>query len=501
VTIKIIYPGATADPRNEIEEVGVGDLELALLGGGRTVISGESLDALRAGFRGQLLTAGDPGYDGARGMWNGMMDKHPGLIAACGGTADVVAAVNFARESGLLVAVRGGGHNVAGHASCDGGLVIDLSMMRSVHVDPQRQTVRAQGGAKLGDLDTETQVHGLAVPAGVVSTTGVGGLTLGGGTGWQTRKRGLTIDNLLSVEIVTADGQVRVASERENPDLFWAVRGGGGNFGVVTWFEYQAYEVGPVVWICAPFYPFEDSPAVIRAFRDFMADAPPEFGAALLFWSVPALTPWYPEDHHGKATIIPFLVYNGGLEEGERLTAPLRNLATPYVDHSRAMPWIALQAMFDPYVPVGDQQYYWKNLFLSSAGDEVLDDLVDIAATIPSKYTYLVMQPLGGPLNKVAADATAWGNRDINYMFEFDSMWRDAAEADTNIEWTRRQWDALQKHSTGGLYVNFPGFGEEGEELVRRAVGSKNYDRLAAVKAEYDPTNIFRLNQNIQPRA
>jgi FAD/FMN-containing dehydrogenase len=479
----------------------MGDLELATLDGGMSVISADRLDALQAGFRGRLLTAHDAGYDDARAIWNGMMDRRPGLIAQCRGTADVVAAVNFARDNGVLVAVRGGGHNVAGHASCDGGLVIDLSPMHAVLVDPERQLVRAQGGAQLGDLDTETQVYGLAVPAGVVSTTGVGGLTLGGGTGWQTRKRGLSIDNLRSVEIVTADGRVRVASEDEHPDLFWAVRGGGGNFGVVTTFEFQAYEVGPIVWVCAPFYPLADSPAVLRAFRDFMADAPPEFGAALLFWSVPALSPWYPQEHHGKACVIPFLVYNGDLGEGVRLTAPLRNLGTPYVDHSRGMPWTALQTMFDPYVPAGDQQYYWKNLFLTSAGDEVLDDLADIAATIPSTYTYLVMQPIGGALNKVAADATAWGNRDVNYMFEFDSMWRDPAEADTNIEWTRRQWEALQKHSTGGLYVNFPGFGEEGESLVRRAVGDKNYEQLAAVKAVYDPTNMFRLNQNIQPRA
>lgn len=479
----------------------MGDLVLAMLDGGATAISGERLDAFQAEFRGRVLTDGDAGYDDARAMWNGMIDKRPGLIAQCRGTADVVTAVNFARDNGLLVAVRGGGHNVAGHASCDGGLVIDLSPMHGVLVDPQRQTVRAQGGAKLGDLDAETQVYGLAVPAGVVSTTGVGGLTLGGGTGWQTRKRGLGIDNLLSVEVVTADGQVRVASEDSHPDLFWAVRGGGGNFGVVTSFQFQAHEVGPTVWICAPFYPMADSPVVLRAFRDFMADAPPEFGAALLFWSVPALSPWYPEEHHGKACVIPFLVYSGDVADGERLTAPLRKLGTPYVDHSRAMPWTALQAMFDPYVPESDQQYYWKNLFLSSASDKVLDDLAGIAATIPSTYTYLVLQPIGGALNKVAADATAWGNRDINYMLEFDSMWRDPAEADTNIEWTRRQWDAMQKHSTGGLYVNFPGFGEEGESLVRRAVGEKNYERLTAVKAVYDPTNMFRLNQNIQPRA
>jgi len=474
------------------------DLRITRLEGGEGMLEGDSIDAFKATLRGPLLRVGDPGYDDIRRIWNGMMDKRPALIARCQGTADVINAVNFARDNSILLAVRGGGHNVAGFSSCDGGLMIDLSLMNGVHVDARAGIVRAQGGCTLGDLDRETQVFGLAVPAGVVSATGIAGLTLGGGTGWQTRKRGLTIDNLISVDIVTADGKARVASETENKDLFWAVRGGGGNFGVVTSFEYRAYPVGPTVMLCAPFYPFEMSGRVIRAFRDFMREAPAEFGAALLFWSVPA-NPYFPQEHHGKPAVIPVLVYVGDVAEGDRLTKPLRSMGAPLVDLSGPYPWTGLQAMFDPFVPKAALQYYWKNLYLKSDDDEVLDYLIDVAATLPSRYTYLVFQPLAGAIGRVAADATAFGPRNMNYMFEFDSMWSDPADAEKNISWTRQKWADLHKYSNGGLYINFPGFGEEGEKLVRSAVGNASYERLAQVKAKYDPKNLFRLNQNIKP--
>lgn len=474
------------------------NISIVTMAGEQIHLGDERIEAFRASLRGPLIGQGADGYDKARLLWNGMMDKKPALIACCQGTADVIAAVNFARDNNLLLAVRGGGHNVTGNAACDGGLMIDLSLMRGVRVDPETQTVRAQGGATLGDLDSETQVHGLAVPAGVVSTTGIAGLTLGGGTGWQTRKRGLTIDNLLSVDIVTADGQLRVASKDENPDLFWAVRGGGGNFGVVTSFEYRAYPVGPEVWLCCPFHPFDECSEVMRAFRDFIKTAPEEFGAALLFWSVPA-NPYFPEEHHGKLTVIPLLVYIGDLAKGEELTEPLRKMAQPYVDLSGRYPWTGLQAMFDPFVPTAGLRYYWKNAYLRSDDDEVLDFLAEIAATLPSTHTYLVLQPLGGALNKVGSADTAFGTRDVNYMFEFDSMWPDKSDDEKNIAWTREKWEALQKYSTGGLYINFPGFGEEGESLVRAAVGDDNYHRLTQIKAKFDPGNLFRLNQNIRP--
>ena len=473
-------------------------LQVATLDGNRASITASSLDAFKSSLRGPLLRPGDAEYDDARLIWNGMMDRKPALITRCIGTADVISTVNFARKHNILLAVRGGGHNVAGNASCDDGLMIDLSRMNSVRVDPENCIVRAGGGATLGELDRETQVFGLAVPAGVVSTTGIAGLTLGGGTGYQTRKRGLTIDNLLSVDIVTADGQARVASKEVNSDLFWAVRGGGGNFGVVTSFEYRAFPLGPKVWLCAPFHPFEASRQVLRAFRDFMRDAPPEFGAAVLFWTVPS-DPFFPKEHQGKPVVIPQLVYTGAVEDGERLTKPLRTLATPLVDLSGAYLWTEMQSMFDPFVPKKLLQYYWKNLYLTSAENDVLDYLTQIAATLPSKHTYLVLQPLAGAMSNIAADASAFGPRDMNYMFEFDSMWSDPAEAEKNIAWTRQKWADLQRYSTGRLYINFPGFGEEGEKLVRSAVGNASYERLAKIKAKYDPDNLFRLNQNIKP--
>lgn len=462
-------------------------------------MSADAVEVLRGNLRGALVEPGNAEYDEVRVIWNGMMDKRPALIARCQGTADVVAAVNFAREHDALLSVRGGGHSVAGYASCDGGLMVDLSLMNAVRMDPTTRRVRAQGGALLGDLDRETQVFGLSVPAGVVSTTGVGGLTLGGGTGWQTRKHGLTIDNLVSVDIVTADGQARVASEAENPDLFWAVRGGGGNFGVVTSFEYQAHPMGPMVWVCAPFYPHSEAGQLVRSFRDFMADAAPEVGGALLFWSVP-VNPYFPEEHHGKSTVVPFFVYSGEPAKGERLTEAFRKFGEPLCDLSGAYPWTVLQTMFDPFVPKAGLSYYWKNLYLRTVDDEVIDHLIATASTIPSRYTYLVLQPLAGAISNVSADATAFGPRTMNYMFEFDSMWKDPADAEENIAWTRRMWSETQRYSTGSLYINFPGFGEEGEDLVRAAVGQNSYDRLSQLKAQYDPTNLFRLNQNILPR-
>ena len=474
------------------------DLQATALDGNRTVIERKNVETFAASLRGALLEPGQPGYDEGRFLWNGMMDKRPALIARCEGVADVIAAVNFARDNNILLAVRGGGHNVAGFGACDGGLMLDLSRMKSVRVDPANRIVRVEGGASLGEMDRETQVFGLAVPAGVVSTTGVAGLTLGGGTGWQTRKRGLTVDNLLSVDIVTADGTARVASASENPDLFWAVRGGGGNFGIVTSFEYRAYPIGPTVYLCAPFFPFDHSPKVFRAFRDLERSVPEEMGAALLFWSVPA-NPFFPAEHHGKPVVIPVFVYTGDPAAGETLLRPVRNWAKPLVDLSGPLPWTALQSMFDPFVPKQAQRYYWKNLYINRNDDEVLDRLIEIAATTPSRYTYLVWQPLGGAMARIGDEETAFGPRKVGTMWEFDSMWVDPAEDEKNIAWTRKGWADLQRYSNGGLYINFPGFGEEGEKLLRAAVSNANYERLAKLKAKFDPENLFRQNQNIKP--
>jgi FAD/FMN-containing dehydrogenase len=478
----------------------VAGARVATRDGNATELDDQTLQAFAANLRGGLLRPGDPGYDDGRVLWNGMMDKRPAMIARCSGPADIIAAVNFAREHNLLLAVRGGGHGVAGRAACDAGLMLDLSLMRGVRVDPRGQTARVQGGATLGDMDRETQVFNLAVPSGVVSSTGVAGLTLGGGTGWQMRKRGLSIDNLLSADVVTADGKLRIASQSENPDLFWGLRGGGGNFGVVTSFELRAYPVGPMVALCAPFYSADLAGPVLRTWRDFMREAPEEFGASFLWWSIPA-NPYFPAEHQGKKCVIPLVVYIGDLATGQKLTQPLRDLGTPLVDLSGPIPWTAFQSMFDPFVPRQKLQYYWKSIYLNGLGDDVVDFLVERAATIPSKATYLVILPFGGASARVGAEDTAFGRRDIPYLLELDSMWADPAEADLNIEWTRRFWAETQRHSPGGLYLNFPGFAEEGENLVRASVGATNYERLAKIKAKYDPTNLFSLNMNVKPRA
>jgi FAD/FMN-containing dehydrogenase len=314
------------------------------------------------------------------------------------------------------------------------------------------------------------------------------------------RKRGLSIDNLLSVDIVTADGQLKIASETENPDLFWGLRGGGGNFGVATSFEFRAHPVGPMVVLCAPFYSADLAVPALRAWRDFMRDAPEEFGASFLWWSIPA-NPFFPAEHHGKKCVIPLVVYVGELADGERLSQPLRSLGTPLVDLSGPIPWTAMQGMFDSFVPKRNLQYYWKSIYLNTLADDAVDFLAERAATVPSTNTYLVILPFGGATSRVGADDTAFGRRDIPYLLEFDSMWADPAEADRNIEWTRRTWSETQRYSDGGLYLNFPGFAEEGENLVRASVGDANYRRLAALKAKYDPSNLFRLNLNVSPQA
>lgn len=469
-------------------------------GVGETQLDAAKVSAFKSSLRGALLDPGDATYDETRKLWNAMIDKRPALIVRATGVADVVAAVNFARTNDLLLAIRGGGHNVAGLASCDGGVMLDLSQMNGVRVDPATRTVRVQGGATWGDVDRETQVFGLAVPGGVVSTTGVAGLTLGGGMGWQMRKRGFSIDSLVSVDIVTADGKVRIASEKENPDLFWAIRGGGGNFGVVTSFEFRAYPVGPTVYLRCPLYPMELAAKSLKAWRDFMREAPEEFGASFLYWSIPAI-PWFPEAVHNKPVAIPLVIYVGDPADGERLSKPLGELGAPLVDLSGPMPWTSVQAMFDPFVPKQGLNYYWKSIYLEGLDDKVVDETVKWAGTIPSKNTYTVILPLSGALSRVKADATAFGRRDIPYLLELDSMWPDPKDTDRNLAWTRKTWSDMQKHSNGALYLNFPGLGEEGEHMVRSAVGSANYQRLVEIKNKYDPTNLFRVNLNIKPIA
>jgi len=454
----------------------------------------EAIQALAATVRGRVLTPGGEGYDEARAVWNGLIDRRPALIVQCAGAADVVDAVNFARDHELVLSIKGGGHNVAGNAVNDGGLVVDLSGMRGIRVDPSTQTVRVQGGATLGDLDRETQLFGLAVPAGVVSTTGVAGLTLHGGTGHLRRKYGLSIDSLISVDIVTADGRLRTASATENEDLFWAVRGAGSSFGVVTSFEFRAHPVGPMVMVGAIFYPFEDVPQLLRAWRDYVTAAPDELSSIVLLWSIPPGEP-FPPEHHGKPAVVVAGCYSGSIEDGERVVQPLRELARPLVDLSGPWPWLGLQSGFDALFPKGGL-YYWKSRALAALTDEAIGVIADFGARRPNPLTDIVVWHQGGAMSRVGETETAYGGRDAAFLVTGEASWDDPALTDDAIGWGRAFWDAIGDHSTGGMYLNFAGLGEENEALVRAGHGA-NYERLAALKATYDPTNLFRMNLNI----
>jgi FAD/FMN-containing dehydrogenase len=456
----------------------------------------EALQAFVTGVRGRVVQPGDDVYDDARAIWNGLIDRRPALIVECTGAADVVDSVNFAREHGLVLSVRGGAHNVAGNAVNDGGLVIDLSQMNGVHVDPAARTVRVQGGATWGDCDRETQLFGLAVPGGVVSTTGIAGLTLHGGVGHLRRKYGLSLDSLLSVDIVTADGQLRRADSSENEDLFWAVRGAGSNFGVVTSFEFQAHPVGPMVMVGAIFYPLDQARQVLRAWRDYMATAPDELSSLALCWSVPPGEP-FPAERHGAPVLAIAGVYSGSVEEGEPVVQPLRELGEPLVDLSGPWPWLGLQSGFDPLFPKGGL-YYWKSRAVAELTDAAIDDIADWGARRPSPLTDITVWHHGGAMSRVPESETAYGGRDATFLVTGEVSWTDPAQSDEAIAWGREFWSAMGEHSTGGLYLNFPGFGEEKDELVRAGYGP-NYDRLVELKQKYDRDNLFRMNLNISP--
>jgi len=461
-----------------------------------TRLDAEAVAGLRETVRGPVLRPDDPGYDEERSIWNALIDRRPALIVQCSGAADVVDAVNFARDHGLDLSIKAGGHNVAGNAVNDDGIVIDLSQMRGVHVDPDAKTVRVQGGATWGDCDRETQLFGLAVPAGVVSTTGVAGLTLHGGLGHLRRKYGLTIDNLLSVDIVTADGQFRKASATENEDLFWAVRGAGSNFGVVTSFEFQAHPVGPMVFVGATFYPLEDAPTILPAWRDFMAQAPEELSSLAICWSIPPAEP-FPPELHGTPVLAVAAAYCGSLEEGERVVQPLRELAQPVVDASGPWPWLGLQSGFDAIFPKGEFRY-WKSRSVAELSGEVIAEILEFAGRRPSPLTDIVIWHHGGAMSRVGETETAYGGRDAPFLVTAEANWIDPAQNDEAVAWAREVWDAMERYSTGSVYLNFPGLGEEKEELARAGYGV-NYERLAELKAKYDPENLFRMNINIPP--
>jgi FAD/FMN-containing dehydrogenase len=453
-----------------------------------------ALAELEASFGGEIVRPDGSSYEEHRRVWNGSIDRHPALIARCAGVADVIAAVNFGRQTGLPVAVRGGGHSFPGLSTCDGGLLIDLGPMKGIRVDPGGRTVRAQAGVLLGELDRETQPFGLAVPAGIVTSTGLAGLTLGGGIGWLMRKFGLTIDQLLSVDLVTAEGEYVKASEDENADLFWGVRGGGGNFGIVTEFEFRLHPLGPTVVAGPVFWPMEESPQVLRFYRDWVAEAPDELMTIVVHRKAPPL-PFVPPELHGKLVVGVVCCYSGPVEEGEKVVRPVKDFGSPVLDLCVPKPFLVHQAMFDPSFPKG-WWYYFRACDVVELTDDVIDVTVDHALRIGSPLTAFPIWQMGGAVARVADDETAFHGRTAGFAFNINAATETEEGFDREREWVRSFWSALAPYQTT-VYMNF--LMDEGEERVRQAYGAEKYDRLKALKRRYDPDNFFRINQNIRP--
>ena len=450
--------------------------------------------ALPGSFRGELIRPEDPGYDEHRKVWNGSIDRAPAAITRCATTQEVVDAVSLARESGLPTAVKAGGHSFPGLSTCDDGIVIDLGKMKVVDVDPEAGTVRVEAGVLLGELDAATQAHGLAVPAGVVTHTGVAGLTLGGGIGWLHRKYGLTIDQLLSATLVTAGGEVVRASESETVELFWGLRGGGGNFGIVTEFEFGLQPLGPTVLAGPIFWPIEDSPKVLRFYRDWIADAPDELMTLVMHRKAPPLE-FVPDELHGRLIVGVVCCWSGDLEEGERVIRPLREFGSPVLDQCVPKPFVEHQALLDPSFPHG-RWYYVRSCDVAELTDEVIDITVEYSSRIVSPLTSFPIWQLGGAIGRVGNDETAFNGRDSGHTFNIAVCTQDSDGFEREREWARDFWSALEPFHQS-VYVNF--LMEEGQERVREAYGDRKYERLRALKREYDPDNLFRLNQNIPP--
>jgi FAD/FMN-containing dehydrogenase len=448
-------------------------------------LAGElALDALRADFRGVVIGPADPGYDTARAVHNGMIDKRPAVIARCTGVADVRAALHFGLDQQLPVAVRGGGHNVAGKAICEDGIVIDLSPMKGIRVDPANRVAHAQAGLTWAEFDRETQTFGLATTGGMVSTTGIAGLTLGGGLGWLQRVHGLTCDNVVSADLITADGRFLTVTATEHPDLFWGLRGGGGNFGIVTSFAYRLHPVGPV--LAGPVaHPVSAARAAFRFYRDYSQSAPDDVFTEFALATLP----------DGQRAAVLFVAYIGPLEHGERLLRPVREFGSPLADAIEPMSYCRLQQAYDADFPFGLPNY-WKSSNISELGDDAIDTMVAFMQAAPSPRPMVVIDQFGGAVARVANDATAFAHRDAAYDLVIAATWSDPAEQDAHIEWARSFWEAMRPHSTDDVYVNY--LSDEGQERVRAAY-RQHYPRLVDLKRAYDPHNVFRNNQNIQP--
>jgi len=468
-----------------------------LKNGVQTTLPSETIDELRGQIRGPLHLQGDAGYDEARTIWNAMIDRHPGLIVRAAGAADVISVVRFARKQKLPLAIRGGGHNIAGNAVCDGGIMLDLSPMKSVRVDPAARVAHVGPGVTLGEFDREAQAFGLATPLGINSTTGVAGLTLGGGFGWISRKYGLTIDNLISVDVVTADGNLVRANERENEDLFWAVRGGGGNFGVVTSFEFRLHPVGPEVLSGLIIHPISKAKQLFDGYRKFVAKAPNELTCWVVLRRAPPL-PFLPPEVHGTEVMVLALCYVGDLDKGRKAVAPLQALAKPIADAVGPHPFVGWQTAFDPLLTPGARNY-WKSHDFVDLSDGLIDILLESIGRLPTSDCEVFIGHLGGAINRVPAKATAYPHRKIEFVMNVHTRWSDPGQDQKCIAWARRLYDATAPLATGGVYVNFMP-GDEAQRVKSGAYGP-NYERLVNVKQKYDPDNLFCLNQNIRPSA
>ncbi len=463
--------------------------------GREIVLPQATLDGLKMRLKGPVLLPGDAGYNESRTVWNAMIDRTPALVVRCLGTADVIACVQFAREHQLLLCIKGGGHNIAGLATADGALMLDLSLMRGVWVDARRQVAHAQAGCTLGDLDRETQVHGLATVLGFVSMTGIAGLTLGGGFGYLTRRWGWTTDNVIGMDVVTADARRVRATSEENPDLFWGLRGGGGNFGVVTGIDYKLHPVGPEIVGGLVAWPARDAPAVLELYRTLAEEAPPELTLVTLMRPAPP-APWLPKEMHGKPIVALLACHSGKPEEGEKAVAAIKSFGTPIGDVLVRRPYAQLQTLLDGTQPKG-RRYYWKSEYLASVGPELCEGFMAHAAKIRSPHSSMILFQIGGALNEVEDDHSPVGNRDARYVLNIGGAWEQEADDAANVAWAREAWNDLKAFSTGGTYINFL-TQDEGPERIEAALG-RSLVRLGEVKSRWDPENVFRTNRNIPP--
>jgi FAD/FMN-containing dehydrogenase len=463
---------------------------------GRDVeLTQEAVAGLKTRHQGPVLVPGDVGYDESRTVWNAMIDRQPAAVARCLGVADVIACVQFARQHDLLLCVKGGGHNIAGLATADGALMLDMSLMRGVWVDPQARIARAQAGCLLGDVDRETQVHGLAAVLGFVSLTGIAGLTLGGGFGYLTRRFGWTSDNVVGMDLVTAEGRLVRASQAENPDLFWGLRGGGGNFGVVTGIDYQLYPVGPEIVGGVVAWPASDAPRVLELYRQLAESAPPELTLVALMRPAPP-APWLPKEVHGQPIVALLACYSGAVDDAEKLVAPIKSFGKPVGDVLVRRPYTQMQALLDATQPKG-RRYYWKSEYLPAVEPALCDKVMDHADKIRSPFSAVILFQVAGALNRTEEGHSAVGNRDARYVLNITSAWQAPDDDAVNIAWARDAWHDMKAFSTGGTYLNFL-TEEEGPERTAAALRG-GLHRLAEIKATWDPTNMFRTNKNIEP--